>query len=309
MGYSLYDLQVLTRISGRNALDPSWYSYRSVDFAILQALKEWARLTKTTGQLSQIALAVGNNAVPSLPSGMKTEYITRAYLSISGQTITPDLQFADYQDVLRNDASTYWWCYPSQQSQPIPTGQPTMLGFQTPTTAFVDTLPDQAYTLNLWWWGKPPSWTAGQAFITPTVAGGVITSLTINIPGSIYTTNPTITISDATGNGATIGNVSCNLGGIVSVQLTAGGTGYTAPVVNINGVPATLPVFTGFEDDALEAVASLGAPYFLQKFEPANASAAMASYQAFIMAAKQFAGRGAGQINGRVLQMRDPRGC
>jgi hypothetical protein len=308
MPYTLADLHRLARLGGRNAMDSRWYSYQSVDYALLQSLKDWARRTKVTGTLTQITLTVGSNVVPTLPADLKAEYITQAYLSIAGSPINPGIQFSSYEDVLCSDVRTPGnWGDHNSNALAIPNGQPTMLGFQTPTTAFLNTLCDQAYTLNLWWWDKPPAWQAGQAFVAAMVIAGAITSLQVLIPGSIYRTPPTITISDAAGTGATIGAVAISLGSIVSIQLTSGGSGYVAPAVSINGVSAAMPVFN-MDDDALEAIASLGAPYYLQKSEPANRAQAQSSYQQFEETALQFAGRGAGQPIGRVLQMRNPYG-
>lgn len=81
---------------------------------------------------------------------------------------------------------------------------------------------------------NPPGATA-----TATVALGRITSITVNNPGT-YTVPPTVTIRGSSGAGASALAVltpSSTLARVISIEVTNGGTGYTAPPeVVINGV-------------------------------------------------------------------------
>ena len=54
-------------------------------------------------------------------------------------------------------------------------------------------------------------------------------------------------------------------------------------------------------DDALVAIASLGAPYYLQRNEPANAASAKEAYTHFLDEAKRFRSRAAGDRGSGVL--------
>lgn len=297
MALTLVDMHSFCRQNARNALDPTWYSQKSIDMAIMQATQEWVRKTKQSAELAQITLVPGNATV-TLPDGVKPEYLLEAYLELNGEHLKPDIAVANYRDILTA----------SYESDPLGDNtpdRPTKMGFQTPTSAKLNCVPDKAYTLNLWWWRRPVSWTPGQAFITPTVVGGAISSLTIDLGGSIYSSAPTIVVTDDVGANATVGNVTVSYGVVTGLAVTAGGSGYVTPTVTVNGVDATLPSF-GMDDDALMAIAASGAAYYLQRSEPANAAVAQANYKSFLDAAAAIKGRGAGQPWGRVITRETP---
>ena len=61
--------------------------------------------------------------------------------------------------------------------------------------------------------------------------------------------------------------------------------------------PATFPL----PDDHLALIASMGAPYYLQRFEPANATRAQKVYEQFMGQARAVAGRAAGSPVAQTL--------
>jgi hypothetical protein len=86
---------------------------------------------------------------------------------------------------------------------------------------------------------------SGAAF-TATVAGGVITGITATTPGTGYTVGQALSITGS-GSGATaqVATIDAN-GGVLTVTVSAGGTGYTTPTVAIAnpisfGVSTTIP--------------------------------------------------------------------
>jgi phage tail sheath protein FI len=71
---------------------------------------------------------------------------------------------------------------------------------------------------------------------TATIVGGAITAIAITNAGSGYTTAPTVTITSASGVGATVGVVTIQASTIVGIATTSGGTGYTsAPSITFTG--------------------------------------------------------------------------
>lgn len=82
------------------------------------------------------------------------------------------------------------------------------------------------------------------------VAGGIITSIGVRVPGANYTAAPTVTITGGGGSGATA-TTTLNEMSVLRVNVTAGGTGYTSmPFVDIGASNATflgdaLPIAQG----------------------------------------------------------------
>jgi hypothetical protein len=88
--------------------------------------------------------------------------------------------------------------------------------------------------------------TGAQAIAT--VVSGVITAIVIQTAGTGYTTAPTVTITDSSGTGATVGTVTIGTSSISGIVITNGGVGYKAtPSVIITGAnttPATVGTVT-----------------------------------------------------------------
>lgn len=69
--------------------------------------------------------------------------------------------------------------------------------------------------------------------------------------------------------------------------------------------PSTVTSFN-LDDDALQSIASLGAPFYLQRGEPENAAAANAAHAQFLIDAKDFARRGSGGKGVQVIHRDNP---
>lgn len=297
--YSLFDLQNMLSVSARNAKSSGAYSYYQKDLAIFRAMENWRRLTKQTRRLDAVTLTAGNNTAPSLPSGFLPEFNLECYLTLSGQTVRENLRIVPYTELLGAQMEGL------NRTNNIPaTGRPSLLAFKDRATAIVYPTPDQTYTVNFWWWEDCTSWTFGQAFIVANLSAGAIASFTVNVPGSIYLTAPTITVTDPTGAGFVAGTVTVSLGGVATIAVSNGGSGYTSPTVLVNGVAASFPVIN-LPNEALLPIASQGAVYYLQCSEPANTATAQAALAQFEVEAKRFAARDAGGLGVQTIN-RDP---
>lgn len=157
MGYGLTDLHNIVMYIARQAKDGSEYVPTQIDYALQRGGQEWVRTTKATRRLDPLNLTAGSNDLPSFPSGFKPEYLMRAYLTLSGHIIKPDITVISYDRLLdkmyRDTTST---------SAQLPSGRPRYIGYSTTTTGKVGPeIPDQNYVLNLWWFSPFTSWTAG----------------------------------------------------------------------------------------------------------------------------------------------------
>lgn len=88
--------------------------------------------------------------------------------------------------------------------------------------------------------------TGTGATLTANVTAGVITSVTVNTPGSNYSNTPSINIIGGTGSGASAGVITSS-GHITSIPIINGGSGYTNPQITINslyGSGATFSITT-----------------------------------------------------------------
>lgn len=162
MAYVVTDLRTIVRYSARNANDSLTYTDTRIDWAIQMAMQEWARITRTPRQLNQIALTAGVATVTGFPSGFLPEFALEVYLTLSGSVLEPALTISSITNALSaqvtgQPSSTV----PTPPSSP-PSGRPTQIAFADQTTATLDTLPDQAYTLNLYWRAPLTLWTPGS---------------------------------------------------------------------------------------------------------------------------------------------------
>lgn len=78
-------------------------------------------------------------------------------------------------------------------------------------------------------------WGSG-AILTPVVAAGIITGVTVTNGGTGYTTGASIVVTGAIGSGA-VGTITAAAGIITAVTLTSGGTAYVTPVVSVDVQP------------------------------------------------------------------------
>lgn len=77
----------------------------------------------------------------------------------------------------------------------------------------------------------PPTGVGRPAILTPTIALGVITGVTVTDPGSGYVGVPTITVVDPAVTPGTGGKITVSMG-VGSIEVTRGGAGYaSAPTV------------------------------------------------------------------------------
>lgn len=231
MAYVIADLQAFLANSARNGNDPISYTPTRQDIAIQAAMRKWSRITRTPRQLDTVAITAGSATLPAFPTGFLPEFNLETYLSLSGKIIYPEITFTSIQDVLAeqvNGAPLTTTLISEPPTNPR-TGRPTKIAFADTSHAFLDTLPDQAYTLNVWWRCPLTLWTPGSS------------GPTFNLP-----------------------------------------------------------------DEALLSIATLGAVYFLQKGEPANAAQAKEAYAEFIQEAGEFRGRNAGGKGAQVMQRDNP---
>lgn len=308
MGYGLQDLQNILRYSARNAKTAAEYPNQQLDFALQFSIREWMRITFASRRPDTLTLVPGSNVIDVLPTGFLPEYLLQIYTTIGGQLVYPAISVVTIDQLLAAQLAGVNQ-YPSATAPTIPaTGQPCMIAFTDEANGLIYPTPDKAYLLNLWWWKNLAGWTAGQAIVTATLSGSTIGSITINVAGSLYATAPTITIVDPHGTGFTAGTVTVDgQGGVATIPISAAGTGYTAPVVYVNGVIASQPDF-GLPDDALDIISGLGGPFWLQKMDAANYAFAKECHEEFKKQAKQFSGRGAGGRGAQVLAMNPPNG-
>jgi hypothetical protein len=85
------------------------------------------------------------------------------------------------------------------------------------------------------------------AVLSPTVTGGAITAIVATTPGTGYTVGQALSIAEVGGSGAAaqVDTIDAN-GGILTVTVSSGGTGYTTPTIGIAnpisfGVSAAIP--------------------------------------------------------------------
>ena len=162
MPYSITDLRLFVRDGARNANDASTYGDARIDRQIQLAMREWARLTRTPRQLDIVNLTIGSATVGAMPTGFLPELDLGTYLTIAGKIISPGITFTTIEEVLRSQANGYVpnWNTPAAPTTPV-TGQPSMIAFKDQANAILNTLPDQAYALNIWWQAPLTLWTPG----------------------------------------------------------------------------------------------------------------------------------------------------
>jgi hypothetical protein len=182
MAYTITDLRTLVRYSARDASDSAKYSDTRIDWAIQQAMLAWARETKTPRQLSTIALTQGSATVGAFPTGFTPDLVLDVYLTLSGSVIKPSLKFTSISGVLSaqvDETSDI----DATGDEPT-TGRPTRIAFKNDANAYLDTLCDEAYTLNVWWQAPLTLWTPGG--VGPTFNLSDESLLVIASSGAVY---------------------------------------------------------------------------------------------------------------------------
>ncbi len=162
MGYAIQDLRDLTRQFVRQAADSTMYSNVQVDNAIMLAADEWMRITSASRTLGTMNMTAGTATLGVVPTAWAPEFHMKAYLTFAGALVNPEVAFIDYDQALlfQQQLGTS-----SSFTQGIPKyfafGDGGTTTTFTPTLSIVVPTPDQAYTLNLWYWQRFTSWTAG----------------------------------------------------------------------------------------------------------------------------------------------------
>ncbi len=301
MSYTIADVRRFTRKSARNAQSSSMYSDQDIDDAYFEASFEWTRLVRPSRTLTALTLAVGSSSIPAFPSNWTPENTMQVDLTLAGSIITPGINFVT-MDQLYIERAKRGIGSPLTLPQDRPRFMAVPDSTQATTLGQIDTLSDQAYGINLWQWNPFVPWTSGQGLLSGSVGtANQILPVTVLAGGYYPGATPTVTVSAGTGSGATF-VVTMNGTTISSIAVSAAGTNYTGtPVFSLNGVVAS-GVSIGFSDEQVQIIASSGAPYYLQRFEPENAEMARDSmYASFIANAKRLSGMGAGGRGGQTV--------
>lgn len=166
MGYSLSDLRTLSRQFVRNANDSSMYPDTAVDNALMMAGEEWCRLVKPR-TLGTITLTAGSSFIATVPADWLPELQRAATVVDVASTgfVTPDIHFADYNDVLRSyrEVNAILSNSTANATAASFTGKPCLFGFPANSTSggIVSPIPDQPYPILVWYEVPFPTWTAG----------------------------------------------------------------------------------------------------------------------------------------------------
>lgn len=270
------------RVFSRNAYNSAIYKDYAVDMAIQAAANELIRKSRI-GQTQATAPYTSGTATIdfSAVSGFHPRYIQRAWIGDNTSTMRDAIKIVSYQDILdtRQGRGVYVLS---------PTNGPTLLAFTDESTGVLWPTPTENGTLTFLWRPLFTSWTVGtiyKATATATVAGGLVTALTVTSGGGAYASAPAVTFSGGGGTSAAATAVlDIDLQQVTSITITNAGTGYTtAPTVAIAGGVADVTL--GLADEYLMGVCEYGAPYKLHQYEPEHAKmsqAIKASWQDFI---------------------------
>lgn len=282
--YTLSQIRLDARAQARNALDSTTFFNRDVDKSLQRAGARWIRTTKEIRSLDAMQLVVGSNTLPAFPTGFLPEQTLDCYLTLSGALIPPSIIVTSIESVLQSQLSQWPWMFntitpPYPQTSP-PSGQPTMIGFSTTTAGITNYLPDQAYVLNLYWWKKMTTWTAG--------AMGAWSSATAYQPGDVVSSAGTL-------YQAIISNTNVAVG-TTSTWLNQG----AGTVDDPNTLTLNIP------DESMDIITQFGSPYYLQATYPDKSPLAASLLQQFDAEARRYVARDVGGRGLRVIVKNSP---
>lgn len=281
----------ITRFSARNAGDTGFYPTLELDFAIRRAADELIRRAHLLLRIDTVDTVAGTDVYTSeLPTAFRTDRLDSAWLS--GANVVVDqsqLWNGSYPDTpadftvggpqyvwQRNGTSRLTRVSNITVSDfAISTGnsgQPYLIGFKLDTSYQIFPNPDKVYTANFRWSDFITTWVIGSALVSVTISGGAVSAVSVVDSGDSLGNSITASFVGGGGTGATCACTVTN-GKLVSVIVTAGGSGYTsAPDFQVNGY-SWVDQQLNLPGDLLNEVLSLGAPAFLQYNDPQHAYA------------------------------------
>lgn len=136
--------------------DTTTYSATNIDRAIAAVLDDFVHYTKCTQTTATVTLTEDDDDLPAFPTGMRPEWVRRAYIAGEGE-----LETIPHADLLQ------------KQIDDSDTGLPEFIAFTSATTGKVFPTPDDGYTLTLVYVSPPTSFTPGT---------GSPGSVTFNVP-------------------------------------------------------------------------------------------------------------------------------
>lgn len=260
-------------------MDSTMFFNRDVDKAFQRAAGRFLRATKQVCSLDALTLTIGSATLPAFPTGFLPELVIDSYLTLSGFLISPYIGITTIESVLQAQLNGQPWLngYLNAANPPTspPTGCPSLIGFSTTTAGIVNTLPDQAYTLNLFWWKKLETFTAGCM--------GAWSSATAYQPGDVVSSAGTL-------YQAIISNTN------VAVGTTSTWTNLGAGTVD---TPGTLTF--ALPDESIDIITQWGIPAYLQMSTPDKLPQSRLFMKEFDAEIRRIAARGAGGRSPRML--------
>lgn len=269
MSINLRSARRIVRLYARNAQDSTMYSDEQIDIALQTAADELILKAGILPRMDTFTAATNVYLLPSMPANFRPDRLRRAYLTGSnvqvsapvpldphyadysrgaylggmGQPNTCDLTLASVQNILD-------WLYSSGGASK---GQPQSMAFdQRTATGYLYPIPDQNYTVNLWWNDLFATWPAGSQ-------GTYSSAVTYNngdvveVSGTLYQSIQGSNLNHAPASNAAFW------------QSLGSGTGTDPAAFTFNVV-----------DDYLRGVCQFGAPAKMQWNEPENGYAASA---------------------------------
>lgn len=285
-------------MSSRIGFDSALYTSANIDWAMQRAADDFNRITGGSRTVGTLTLTAGSTDLPSPPSDWSPSQHLQQTLLCNGQQVDPNIQFVDYNTLL-----TAMWANGTTNEDILTSStcsSPIMFAYKDESTGKVfPAAPTTGYTIEYWYWLKFTSWTPGQAILTAnTNTLGAITSVSVVSGGYYVDSTATLTVSGGSGSGATL-TATVQAGVIASVSVGAAGSGYTSPVISVNGSSAANITFN-LPDEALRIIISDGVQGYLQNIEPQNAALAKASLERFEKNARAYSGRNAGGRGGQI---------
>lgn len=169
MALTLANLEDLTRLTARNAQDPTMYNTASIDTAIQQAYDEWIEITQATRTNYVAQLTTGSNVLPTFPAGLLPEFCLNTILTLNGFIVDPDIVISTRQECLYDAWREIGNYVAASGVPPLPRqGPPKKIGFYNsdlpvnPIQAICFPTPDKNYSVEFWWVQPLPYWVPGN---------------------------------------------------------------------------------------------------------------------------------------------------
>lgn len=138
MSLTQTDVRAYVRQFSRNAEESDLYSNEEIDRAFLALMDDFVRATKCTFRNDTLAITTAVAAITVFPDNFRPEYALKIWIAGKGR-------------IERTDIGTL---VDQQICLPAATGVPTLLAFDSATSADLFPTPDANYTAKLLW--TPP---------------------------------------------------------------------------------------------------------------------------------------------------------